>query len=254
MPAGRFYIEGLAPQIELELPADIAHQVRDVLRLTPGNLLCLLDGAGGVYEAQLLTITRNRVVVSVGERRVVDAMEPPVRLVLCPGMLKAAKYEVVLQKCTELGVTGFVPLLCERAVAAMEETSEPKQRRWTRIVCEAMEQCGGTRLPELTGPESLQQALYSLPSGGVALIPWEGEQTTTLRKGLEEALSGRGLEEVPEIRLLVGPEGGFSLDEIALARRQAAIPVTLGRRILRAETASIVAVALALDTLASFAV
>jgi len=251
MPAGRFYVPGLAPNpgAALELPADIAHQARDVLRLAPGNAVCLLDGAGGVYHAELLAISRNRVIVRLGERRSVDGVEPPVRIVLCQGMLKATKYEITLQKCTELGVAGFVPMLCDRAVVASEEASQSKRQRWARIIAEAMEQCGGTRLPELAVPQPLQQALTGRPAGGIALIPWEEEGTTTLHDALSTALAGRALAEVPEVRLFVGPEGGFSAGEVALAERHAAIPVTLGRRILRAETAAIVSATLTLDTL-----
>jgi 16S rRNA (uracil1498-N3)-methyltransferase len=261
MPAGRFYVEGsaLAPGAEIELTPEIAHQARDVLRLVPGGTLHLLDGAGGEYHATVLAADRRHVVVRLGERvERVDA-EPPVRLVLCQGVLKAAKFELVLQRCTELGVAAFVPLLTERAVAAADEASESKRRRWTKIVAEAMEQCGGTRLPELSAPRPLLHALASLPpdSGSLALIPWEEERATSFRSALHAALAARtqpGASAAPappgsEVRLFIGPEGGFSAGEIALARRHGAIPVTLGRRILRAETAAIVAVTLALDAL-----
>jgi 16S rRNA (uracil1498-N3)-methyltransferase len=254
MPAGRFYIAGLAsaPGKELELPVEIAHQARDVLRLVVGDGLSLLDGAGGVYEARLIAATGNRVFVRLGERRTVPDIEPPVRLVLCQSLLKAAKYEIVLQKCTELGVGGFVPLISERAVAAVIAGGESKQRRWTKIVAEAMEQCGGTYLPELVEPQTLQQALEGIPPGGVALVPFEGEGEATLRCAVQTGLAGRLLSEIPEFRIFIGPEGGFSATEIALLERYAATTVTLGRRILRAETASIVAVTLALDSLGSF--
>jgi 16S rRNA (uracil1498-N3)-methyltransferase len=254
MAAGRFYIAGLvlAPGKELELPAEIAHQARDVLRLVVGNALNLLDGAGGVCEAQLIASTGNRVSVRLGEPRTAPGMETPIRLVLCQSLLKAAKYEIVLQKCTELGVAGFVPLVSERAVAAIAAGGESKQRRWGKIVAEAMEQCGGTYLPELVEPQTLQQALEGIPPGGVALVPFEGERETTLRSAVQTGLAGRLLSEIPEIRIFIGPEGGFSAAEVALLERYAATTVTLGRRILRAETASIVAVTLALDSLGSF--
>jgi 16S rRNA (uracil1498-N3)-methyltransferase len=254
MPAGRFYIAGLvlAPREELELPVEIAHQARDVLRLVVGDELSLLDGAGGVCEARLIATTRNRVFVRLGERRTVPGIEPPIRLVLCQSLLKAAKYEIVLQKCTELGVAGFVPLVSERAVAATVARGESKQQRWAKIVAEAMEQCGGTYLPELVEPQTLQQALEGIPPGGVALAPFEGEHGTTLRSALQSGLAGRPLSEIPEIRIFIGPEGGFSATEIALLGHYVATAVTLGRRILRAETASIVAATLALDSLGSF--
>jgi 16S rRNA (uracil1498-N3)-methyltransferase len=251
MPAGRFYLEGvtLTPEMEIELPAEIAHQARDVLRLAPGDTLRLLDGAGGEYPAELLVVERKRVMAWLGKREEVTGAEAPVRVVLCLGMLKAAKYETVLQKGTELGVAAFVPLLSERAVAAHEEASEAKRRRWAKIVAEAMEQCGGARLPELAAPQTLPEALAALPSSGIALIPWEEEHTTTLRAALQVALAGRTAAAMPEVRLFIGPEGGFSAGEVALAERHGAIPVTLGPRILRAETAAIVAAALALDAL-----
>jgi 16S rRNA (uracil1498-N3)-methyltransferase len=169
-------------------------------------------------------------------------------VVLCQGMLKAAKFEVVLQKCTELGVAAFVPLLAERAVAAAEAASEAKRKRWTKIVTEAVEQCGGTRLPQLSAPRPLMHVLADLPPGAIALISWEEERATTLRAALHEAVARAG--RMPsEVRLFVGPEGGFSVGEVALAQRHGAIAVTLGPRILRAETAAIVAVTLALEAL-----
>lgn len=249
MPAGRFIVEGLmlAPRAEVELSPELAHQVRDVLRLGPGDTLRLLDGAGGECTATLLAVERKHVVVRLGEHEEGQA-ESPVRIVLCQGMLKAAKYEVILQKCTELGVSRFIPLLTERAVAAVEEASESKRRRWRKIVAEAVEQCGGSRLPELDAPQPLMHALASMPPGALALIPWEREYSASLRVSVERAIAAPGrLEDIPEVRLFIGPEGGFADGEIALAERHGASPVTLGPRILRAETAAIVATALTLD-------
>lgn len=249
MPAGRFLLEGqpLAPGLELALPDDIAHQARDVLRLAPGDTFHLLDGAGGEFPATITTLDRKHVTVHIGER-IVGRADPAVRVVLCQGMLKAAKYEWVLQKGTELGVAAFVPLLCERAVAAAEEASDSKRRRWAKIVAESLEQCGGTRLPELAAPRPLMHALAGLPPGALALIPWEDAAARPLRAALQDALAAAGgLAAIPEVRLFIGPEGGFSSGEVALATRAGAIPVTLGPRILRAETAAIVAATLAFD-------
>jgi 16S rRNA (uracil1498-N3)-methyltransferase len=251
MPAGRFYVGdlNLAPGMELELPPDVAHRARDVLRLASGQTLSLLDGRGGVYSAQLLAVSRNHLTVRLGERLAELGSLPPVRVVLCQGMLKVARYEIALEKCTELGVAEFVPLLSLRAVAATEEAGASKQKRWARIVAEAMEQCGGTYLPELTAPQTLQQALTALPSGGIALIAWEEERAISLYGALRASLAGRVAEEIQEVRIFIGPEGGFSAEEIAVARRYAATPVTLGQRILRAETAAIAAVTLVMEVL-----
>ena len=251
MPAGRFLVEeqSLASGLELALPDEIAHQARDVLRLAPGDALRLLDGVGGEYAAAITAIDRKRVTVRIGERLAAHA-DPAVRVVLCQGMLKAAKYEWVLQKGTELGVAAFVPLLCERAVAAAEEASDSKRRRWAKIVAEALEQCGGTRLPELAAPRPLMHALAAAPPHAVALIPWEGAPARPVRGALGEAAAAAGgVAALHEVRLFIGPEGGFSPGEIAIAERAGAIPVTLGPRILRAETAAVVAVTLALEAL-----
>lgn len=251
MPAGRFLVEGLplVTDTEIVLPDAVAHQARDVLRLAPGNSLRLLDGSGGEYSAEITAIDRQRVTVRLGQRLAARA-DPSVRVVLCQGMLKAARYEWVLQKGTELGVAAFIPLLCERAVAAAEEASASKRHRWAKIVAEALEQCGGTRLPELLAPRPLMHALSTIPPGAIVLIPWEEAAAHPLRAALCEAVStAGGVRSIAEVRLFIGPEGGFSPGEVALAQRAGALPVTLGPRILRAETAAIAAAALTLDAL-----
>jgi 16S rRNA (uracil1498-N3)-methyltransferase len=165
-------------------------------------------------------------------------------------MLKAAKFEWVLQKATELGVAAIQPLLTERAVAAAEMTGEAKQRRWQRILAEAVEQCGADRLPELLPPSPLMYALERIPTGAIALFPWEEAEATPLRAALTHAIvAAGGPESVTEVRIFIGPEGGFSLGEATLATRHGALLVTLGPRILRAETAALVAATLALETL-----
>jgi 16S rRNA (uracil1498-N3)-methyltransferase len=248
MPAGRFLLETfLAEGAEIELPPEVAHQARDVLRLGVGDTLRLLDGVGGEYPARVIEAGRKRVLVRLGAREG-GLPDPLVRVTLCLGMLKAAKFEVALQKCTELGVTAFVPLLTERAVR--DEVSEAKRRRWRGILAEAVEQCGGSHLPELTEPQPLSQALSDTPPGGIALFPWEETHEPSLRAALEDAVAqAGGIERVREVRLFIGPEGGFSPNETALAERSGARLVTLGRRILRAETAAIVTSAIALNIL-----
>ncbi|HLY30832.1 MAG TPA: 16S rRNA (uracil(1498)-N(3))-methyltransferase [Ktedonobacterales bacterium] len=252
MPAGRFYIAeaALVSGAEIILTAEIAHQVRDVLRLTPGAMIHLLDGAGGEYPATLGEVSRAHIIAILGAREEGHA-EPPARIILYQGMLKAAKFEWVLQKGTELGVATFVPLITSRAVAASEELGTAKRHRYERILIEAMEQCGGAHLPTLAAPQTLRQALDNLPANAHALIPWEGEPDLTLRAALHRTLTQHAddMEAPPTIALFIGPEGGFAADEVALARQRGARAVTLGRRILRAETAAMVAVTLALDAL-----
>lgn len=251
MPAGRFVLLDVAllEHTEIELPSDIAHQVRDVLRVTPGAVIQLLDGYGATYTTEVLSLDRRRVVVRLGAREEQQA-EFPCQVILCQGMLKAAKFEWILQKATELGVAAIQPLLTERAVAATEMTGEARQRRWQRILAEALEQCGGDRLPTLSAPRPLMHALASLPADAIALFPWEEADAAPLRATLARAIAtAGGLPVIKEVHIFIGPEGGFSAGEAALARRHGALLVTLGARILRAETAALVATTLTLDTL-----
>lgn len=252
MPAGRFVVEGLplVPGTEVELPSEVAHQARDVLRLAVGESLTLLDGQGSEYPARVVASDRKRVHVEIGASVTARATEPAVCVVLCQGMLKAAKFEWILQKGTELGVAAFVPLLTERAVAAAEATGEAKRQRWGRIVAEALEQCGGSRLPEVRAPRPLMHLLADLPPDATALIPWEEAEAAPLVSVLRDEVQRRGTSgPIREVRLFIGPEGGFSVGEIRLAQRHGALPVTLGPRILRAETAALVAVTLTLQAL-----
>lgn len=251
MPAGRFVLldTPLAAHTELDLPPDVAHQARDVLRLAPGDTIFLLDGRGATYPAEVLMVERRRVVVRLGEHQEPQP-EFPCRVTLCLGMLKAAKFEWVLQKATELGVAAIQPLLTERAVAATEMTGEAKQRRWQRILTEAVEQCGGDRLPTLGAPRPLAGALESMPPGAIALFPWEVAEAAPLRVTLAGTIAAAGgVPAVSDVYIFIGPEGGFSAAEAALAKRHGALLVTLGARILRAETAALVAATLALDTI-----
>jgi 16S rRNA (uracil1498-N3)-methyltransferase len=256
MPAGRLLLsrEALIPGTELTLPDEIAHQTRDVLRLGLGDVVRLLDGAGGDYAAELTQITRRTVRVRVGAREA-GLPQPRVRLTLCLGLLKAAYFEWALQKGTELGVTTFAPLQTERALAAVEEFGAAKRRRYERILAEALEQCGGSWLPVLTAPQTLAEALANMPADAIALIPWEEEAAAPLSETLAREAARRAPEAgvngaaAPAVWLFIGPAGGFSAGEVALARAAGALPVTLGPRILRAETAAIVASALALDAL-----
>lgn len=255
MPAGRFVLRALAetaplPDAELTLPEDIARQTRDVLRLRAGDEIQLLDGVGGEYAAKIAAVSRREVVVVAGPRQ--DGLANPAPPVtLCLGMLKATRLELALQKGTELGVAAFQPLVTERSVTLADELSEAKRRRYERILAEALEQCGGAWLPALREPLSLAAALAAVPPGAIALIPWEEARGMSLRAALEKESMA---PPAAGVWLFIGPEGGFSAAEVALAVRLGARAVTLGRRILRAETAALVSATLTLDALGALAV
>lgn len=258
MPAGRFLLDRslLEPHAIVTLPQDIAHQARDVLRLAPGAYVRLLDGAGGEYSSEILMASRKEVTARVGEREE-GLPQSHVHITLCLGLLRAANFEWALQKGTELGVSTFQPLVTERSVAAVEEFGAAKRRRYERILTEALEQCGGSWLPTLAAPRTLADTFGVMPSDALALIPWEEETAAPLSKTLVDESTrrfGDSVSKAREVWLFIGPAGGFSAGEVALARDAGALPVTLGPRILRAETAALVATALTLDALGALQV
>ncbi|GAC1391188.1 MAG: 16S rRNA (uracil(1498)-N(3))-methyltransferase [Ktedonobacteraceae bacterium] len=221
----------------LTLSEKLAHQVRDVLHLHNGEQIVLLDNSGDEFVAEVTRAERKVVEVQVIERRA-DKSESPIRIVLCQGLLKSARFEWILEKGTELGVSVFSPILCRRSTAGLEEAGPAKIQRWQRIIQEATEQCGRSRMPELLPIRPLKQALDEMPHDALALIPWEEEHGQSLR----DALRAFNRQE-KTVLLFIGPEGGLTLDEVKLAQRHGVQSVTLGQRILRAETAALAAVA-----------
>jgi 16S rRNA (uracil1498-N3)-methyltransferase len=215
-----------------------AHQIRRVLRLRPGDRVLALDGEAWQYEVALGEVSHARVVGRVAERAAATG-EPGVRLTLFQSLLRREKFEWVLQKGTEVGVAAFVPVITRRSLVRDASVTPEKLGRWRRIIKEAAEQSGRGLLPRLLVPQPFEAAIRETRVADHALIAWEGETRHTIR----DALAGTGARQVA---LFVGPEGGFETDEARAAESRGAVPVTLGRRILRTETAAVVGAALIL--------
>jgi 16S rRNA (uracil1498-N3)-methyltransferase len=219
----------------------LLHQLHRVLRAQPGQHICLLDGRGNEFLTELREISRNHATGLVLEQRAVEG-EPNVHLTLYQCALKADKLEWVLQKGTELGVSRFVPVISQRTIVRPANALLKKYARWQDILREAAEQCGRGRLPELAPPLFWNEVVEE--ANGLRFLPWEEGQSAT---GLVTALATAQREgDVAEgrVSLLVGPEGGLAVKEVVAAQLAGWQVVTLGRRILRAETAAIVAVSL----------
>jgi 16S rRNA (uracil1498-N3)-methyltransferase len=250
--SGRVIEDAPVEPLCVTLPEKIAHQVRDVLHLGVGEQLVLLDNSGDEFLTAIVKSGRARVEVQVLERRR-GKSESPVRIVLCQGLLKSARFEWILEKGTELGVAVFAPMLCRRSMAGLEEAGAAKMQRWQRIIQEAAEQCGRARMPELLPIRPLMHALNDIPRGALAFMPWEEEHGRSLREGLEvgaSSIAGRESSLEPmTVVLFIGPEGGLMAEEVLLARRHGVQVVTLGPRILRAETAALATVANVMYTL-----
>ncbi|MCC7353934.1 MAG: 16S rRNA (uracil(1498)-N(3))-methyltransferase [Anaerolineae bacterium] len=232
----RFFVEpsALAGDRAI-LSGSLAHQLLHVLRLRPGARILLLDGAGWEYEAELISLEKRGGEVRLLAQRAATG-EPRTQVTLYQAVLRGPRFEWVLQKGTELGIAAFIPILTARGVAIPKE-SETKLARWEAIVREAAEQAGRGRLPSVTMPVAFADACANVKTEK-ALIAWEEERTTGLRAALTESGSGG-----TSWALFVGPEGGFTAEEVALARSCNVRPIRLGSRTLRAETAGIAAVA-----------
>ena len=218
------------------LEGDVAHQVGHVLRMSPGDKITLMDNSGREYMVRLTSLSGGLVegeVLSIDQGR----GESPLKVTLYQGMLKGEKFQWVLQKGTELGVTTFVPLICHRSVPQERDSwTRTRYPRWRKIVTEAAEQSGRSLLPQLRQPMSFKDACDAIEGPGISLVPWEQEETTGLRSALQDMNS-------QQVNIFIGPEGGFEEWEVVYARSCGVVPVSLGRRILRSETAGIASVA-----------
>ena len=230
---------------EVVLTGRQAHQIHNVLRMAPGERIIVLDNSGFEYEVVLTDVSKNKILGRVGSRRA-GAGEPQFRLTLYQSLLAREKFELVLQKCTEVGVCRFVPVITQRSIVRRLETVTPKKLdRWRVIITEAAEQSHRARIPVLAAPVRFDEALSQLSGFDRCLIASPHEQQMSLQK----ALRGGNKKELQNVALLIGPEGGFTEQEVALAVEAGARPVGLGPRILRTETAAIIASALILHEL-----
>jgi len=236
------------------LRGTVVHQIRDVLRLKPGDLIVVLDDSGWEYEVRISAVGRDQVRGQV-EHKMLAQSEPRAKITLYQSILKGRRFEWVLQKGTELGVVEFVPMISNRCIiASLDDVSKPRFGRWQKIILEAAEQSQRGRLPRLHMPLLFSQACERARNADLALLPWEGEKRRSMRSmlvdsnGFTARVQGRVsvMRRPFSISLFIGPEGGFTIQEVDQARRYGIAPVSLGPRILRAETAALVATAIVL--------
>jgi 16S rRNA (uracil1498-N3)-methyltransferase len=207
-----------------------AHQIGRVLRLLPGEQLFLI--ANGVeYQAEITACGANRVECRLLGSRLPER-DPELTVTVIQCLPKGDKMDLIIQKATELGAARIWPALSQRTVKRPAgERAAKQQRRWERIAVEAAEQCGRLRWPEIAEPCPLPELLADSPGPGV--VAWEGEGDASLKDHLQ------ALRETPSLTVLVGPEGGLTEQEVVMAQASGLQPVSLGPRILRAETAVI---------------
>lgn len=230
-------IRGDAVQIE---DAELIHQISSVLRLGAGDQVLLLDNTGWQYSVTLSDVRHGLVAGEVGERALVES-EPRAQITLYLALMRPERFEWALQKSTELGIAAIVPVTSERTLLADSgDLSERKAERWRKIIREASEQSRRGRVPHMAAPMPLAAACAQAAQGGTALLLWEGAGAQPLRQALAAARSAAAPQ---QIALISGPEGGFADHEREAAQASGVLPITLGPRTLRAETAPLAALA-----------
>lgn len=229
----RFFIDApLAAGQQLVLPDTVLRHVQ-VLRLKVGDALTLFDGSGGEYPATLLTLEKRSAMVELGELAAVER-ESRVRIGLAQAVASGEKMDFILQKGVELGIAEFQPLQSERSVVRLSgERADKRVARWQDIVVSACEQSGRNTVPRVTPLCEFDSWIRQPPPNALCLL--------LSPQGSQRLVS---LAEQPErVWLLVGPEGGLSAREEQLALNAGWVPLKLGQRILRTETAALAAVA-----------
>lgn len=225
----------LSPGALVDLSGAAVTYLTRVLRLAPGAPLILFDGRGGEYAATFESATRERVRCRLGTFSAVER-ESALHITVLQGIARGDRMDTIVQKCTELGVTRIIPLASERSVVRTSgATADRKRLHWRGVAISACEQCGRNRIPDIDPPLATDAALVAAQSSVVRLM-LDPDVPFTLT---ERASSLRAQE---SIALLIGPEGGLSDAERALAAHAGFEACRLGPRVLRTETAALAAI------------
>lgn len=225
---------------EMRLTGEESKYVARVLRLVEGDKVILSSAEGLEYICIIKAIEKRSVLLSVESAGEPDR-ESPIEIILCQALPKSKKMDLIIQKATELGVKGFIPFVSSRAISRPDSREgREKTRRWEKLALEAARQCGRTFIPPVEEVISMDELLVKLSAiddeDTLKIIPWESEN----RQGLKE-LSEKKFKKA---YLLIGPEGGFSPEEVEKAQKAGFIPLTLGNRLLRTETAGFALIAM----------
>jgi len=222
------------------LSGDEAHHLLRVLRVKPGDEIDLFDGAGRQFHAVIDKMGDGAIEGAVLSQKTASAPSAMVNLFCC--VPKGDRFDWLVEKSSEIGVLAITPLITSRS--ASSEISVAKIERWRRLSLAASKQCGRAAIMEIRPTMNFGEALKTLPPDVIALLPWEGEAVSTIEQSSVSAGAS--------VALFIGPEGGFTLQEVEQAKAAKVLPVTLGQSILRVETAALIASVLVLEKAGQF--
>ena len=211
--------------------SDLNH-IKNVFRFSIGDNLTLSDGNGMDYYVEILEQNSKYINSRIINRYPTNS-EPCVNVTLYQGIPKSTKMDFIIQKTVELGVHEVVPVLCDRTVVKFSTDKDVKKKveRWQKIASEASKQCGRGIIPNVRDVITLKEAVDESIKFDLSIIPYEKEKINMLKNAIER--------NAKNVSVFIGPEGGFTTQEVEMSIKNNIVPVTLGNRILRAETASI---------------
>lgn len=209
---------------------DAKHIIK-VLRKSPGDDIIVCDGCGFDYHTIIQEVCGQEILLKIMDKQV-NQCEPEVKVTLYQCVPKGSKMDEVVQKCTELGVSAIVPFISTRTVVKDDKEGFAKKTvRWQKTVDESVKQCMRGMIPTVSPVLSFEEMLCRAEQHTLCLMPYENCRTTDLKSALQ------GKEDCLDVGIIIGSEGGFEESEVEQAKSKGILPVTLGRRILRTETA-----------------
>ena len=211
---------------ELKIVGEDVSHISKVLRMSAGDNIIVCDGEGNDYDAVITSVSKTEVVAEITGKYVCDA-EPCVNVTLYQALPKQGKMEYIIQKNTELGVSKIVPVYTKRCVVKPSDKTE----RWSKVAESAAKRCGRGIIPQVMPVITFEEAIKQMQDYDLALMPYECEEENGLKKVLQSSV-------YKSVSIFIGPEGGFDLKEVETAINAGVKTVTLGKRILRTETAA----------------
>lgn len=244
----RFFVDRsavLEREIEITDKDDIRH-ITKVLRLKPGDFVDISDSAEYEYRAELMSFEKDRIVAAIHDKQSFSK-EPALRVSLYQGIPKQGKMETIIQKTVELGINRIIPVFTKRTVVTEKGNFEKKLERWQKIADEAVKQCKRGLIPQIEAPVRFSQMLETvILEHDLVLFLYENEEKTTIKDVLRsrmKQLADQG-QRIQSVALIIGPEGGFSDEEAEKLDQEEIFCATLGKTVLRTETAGIAALSM----------
>ncbi len=228
-----YYPDTIENNETCELGPDNYKYLKQVLRLKPGGKIYVFDGFGHEFAAVIKSFSSGRVYVELGKR--ISAADKEIRISLAQAIPKANKMDLIVKSAAELGTDVIIPFTAARSVSRITgDKALSKVARWQKIAREAARCCRGSQITEVSSPMSFANILSQAGGKFHKMIFWEEES----QKSIKDALMDKKFNSLNDFFVIVGPEGGFSKDEVRLAKKAGFISVSLGRQILKVETAA----------------